>query len=82
VIPNRAAGRVRVRLFDMFASAPHVRSLVLTTTRDGTTRSVQVEHLGGARYTATLAVGRRDRLAVIAHLRNGKRMRSVFEMPS
>src|SRR5215217_1460829 len=79
VIPDRAAGRVRVRLFDMFASSPAVGTLGLTQTRDGKTHAVPVKRVGPAHYAAALVMDRGDELAVIARLRNGKRMRSAFE---
>jgi copper transport protein len=82
VSPQRATGRVVIRAFDIFQTVAHVRSLVLTDTRNGTTRAIPVHRLGPGRYAARLAVGDNDRLAVIAHLRNGARMRSVFDMRS
>jgi hypothetical protein len=59
-----------------------VSTLVLTVTRHGITRAIAVHRLGRGRYAARLAVGDDDRLAVIAHLRNGARLRSVFDMRS
>jgi copper transport protein len=82
VIPNRERGRVEVRLFDMFASSPPVRTMVVTSTQDGATRIVPVRRLGPARYAARLSVGAHNTLAVTARLRNGERMRSVFELSS
>jgi hypothetical protein len=82
VTPDRAAGHVDIRAFDIFQNVANVRSLVLTDTHQGTTQAVPVHRLGPGRYAARLAVGERDRVAVIAHLRDGARMRSVFEMRS
>jgi hypothetical protein len=82
VTPQRTAGRVDIRAFDIFHSVAHVRTLVLTDTRHGTTRAIPVHRLGRGRYAARLAVGDNDRLAVIAHLREGARLRSVFDMRS
>jgi copper transport protein len=78
VIPNRATGRVEIRLFDVFASSPAVRSIVFTATSHGKTRPVPVTRLSRGRYATATAVPSDERLAVIARLRNGKRMRSVF----
>jgi copper transport protein len=82
VTPQRTAGRVEIRAFDIFQSVAHVSSLVLTHTRGGTTRAIPVQRLGRGRYTARLALGKNDRLAVIAHLAGGTRLRSVFDMRS
>ena len=82
LIPDRATGRVEIRLFDVFASSPAVRTMVFTSTRHGKTRPVPVKRLGRGRYATAMAVGNDDRLAVIARLRNGKRMRSVFAIRS
>lgn len=82
VIPDRAAGRVDVSLFDLFASSPRVQTMVVTTTNDGKTVPVPVKQVGPARYAGHLPGGRRDELAVTARLRNGKRMRSVFAFQS
>jgi copper transport protein len=82
VIPNRAAGRVEIRLFDMFASSPAARSMVLTSTSHGKTRSVPVKQLSRGRYAAAMAAADDDRLTVVARLRNGKRMRSAFAIGS
>lgn len=59
-----------------------MRTLVLTHTRHGTTRAIPVHRLGRGRYAARLAVGDSDRVAVTAHLRDGARLRSVFDMRS
>jgi copper transport protein len=82
LIPDRATGRVEIRLFDVFASSPAVRTMVFTSTRDGKTRAVPTKRLSRGRYATAVAVGNDDRLAVIARLRNGKRMRSVFAVRS
>jgi copper transport protein len=79
VTPNRAGGRVDVRLFDMFASSPRVRTMVVTAKQGGTTRTVPVTRVGPAHYVGHLSFAARDELAVTARLRTGKRMRSVFE---
>jgi putative copper export protein len=82
VTPNRATGRVDVRVFDLFASSPPVRTMVVTTTHDGKTSPVPVKQVGPARYAGRLPGGRRGEVAVTARLRNGKRMHSVFELKS
>jgi copper transport protein len=80
--PDRAAGRVEVSLFDPFASSPRVRTIVVTSTHAGATRSVPVKRVGDAHYAGSLKMGGRDEIAVTARLRNGKRMRSVFHITS
>ncbi|HEX6713791.1 MAG TPA: copper resistance protein CopC [Thermoleophilaceae bacterium] len=82
VIPNRVTDRVQIRLFDVFASSPAVRTLVFTHTRHRKSRTVEVKRIGPARYAGALTVDKGDALAVTARLRNGKRMRSVFEIES
>lgn len=82
VTPQRTAGRVEIRAFDIFQGVAHVKTLVLTHTRHGTTRATSVHRLGRGRYAARLAVAKNDRLAVIAHLHDGARLRSVFEIRS
>jgi hypothetical protein len=82
ITPDRAAGRIDIRAFDIFQNVANVRSLFLTDTRHGITRAVPAHRLGSGRYVARLAVEEGDQVAVIAHVRDGARMRSVFEMRS